>query len=261
MSPFSLLLVLAVIQGLAEFLPISSSGHLVIAQRLLPGGAELSDGIGVEIMLHLGTLVAVLVHYRKRIQLLVRGIFGQGDSVVEQRSYLAKLVVATLPAVIAGLFVFDTDSYLFNSSTTAAYGLLFTAAVLFSARFASHGSTAISFYKAAAVGLAQAIAILPGISRSGSTIIAARHLKIAPQQAEDFSFIMAIPTIVGAAVLKLPDADFSTLAPLDLGCALMVSFVVGLFALKVVHKVVQKRKMYLFAPYCLLVAIFVLAST
>ena len=109
--------------------------------------------------------------------------------------------------------------------------------------------------------LAQAIAILPGISRSGSTIIAARHLKIAPQQAEDFSFIMAIPTIVGAAVLKLPDADFSTLAPLDLGCALMVSFVVGLFALKVVHKVVQKRKMYLFAPYCLLVAIFVLAST
>jgi undecaprenyl-diphosphatase len=260
MSPLLLLLVLAVIQGLSEFLPISSSGHLVIAKQFLPGGGQLVDGVGIEIMLHLGTLVAVLIHYRKRIGQLIAGVFGKSSDTSEQRDYLGKLIVATIPTVIAGLFVFDTDSFFFVSPVSAAYGLLFTAVVLLSSKFASKTGAELSSPKAMLIGLSQAIAILPGISRSGSTIIMARHLKIGRQQAEDFSFLMAIPTILGAAIFKLPDADFSKISVVEISSSLVLSCLVGLLALRVVHSVVQKHQMHLFAPYCVVMALVVLTK-
>ena len=105
---------------------------------------------------------------------------------------------------------------------------------------------------------------MPGISRSGSTIVMARHLKINAQQAEDFSFLMAIPVIIGAAVLKLPQLDFEKglgLSAIEISVALLLSCVVGLIALHVLHRVLQKRRLHLFAPYCLAVAIIVLLTT
>ena len=272
MSPLLLLLVLAVIQGLAEFLPISSSGHLVLAGQLLPGGEKLPDGVGVEILLHLGTLFAVFIHYRARIARLVTNLLSKSLAGSEQRDYLFKLIIATIPAVLAGLFVFDTDSTFFKSTDVVACGLIFTSLVLLSSKLirepgslvTTDAEQPISLSKAILIGIAQAVAILPGISRSGSTIVMARHLKINAQQAEDFSFLMAIPVIIGAAVLKLPQLDFEKglgLSAIEISMALLLSCVVGLIALHVLHRVLQKRRLHLFAPYCLAVAIIVLLNT
>jgi undecaprenyl-diphosphatase len=270
MSPLLLLLVLAAIQGLAEFLPISSSGHLVLAGKLLPGGEQLPNGIGVEIMLHLGTLFAVLIFYRARIGRLITGLFSASSEGSLQRDYLFKLIVATVPAVLAGLYLFDTDSAFFQSVDLVAVGLVFTALVLLSSQLIKEPSTepsidapepSISFGRALLIGIAQAVAILPGISRSGSTIVMARHLKINAQQAEDFSFLMSIPTIIGAAILKSPQLDLEKglgLSAIEVCASLLLSCIVGLIALHLLHGVIQKRKLHVFAPYCLAVAAAVL---
>jgi undecaprenyl-diphosphatase len=261
MSPLLLLLVLAVIQGLSEFLPISSSGHLVLAETLLPGGEQLPKGVGIEILLHLGTLAAVVFHYRERISLLITGVFQKSGEGTHQRHYFLKLLVATVPAVIAGVFIFDTNGNFFSSTTVVAGGLLITAIVLFSSMFAKSSSGEITYLNAFLIGVAQAFAIVPGISRSGSTIIAARHLKIPPQEAENFSFLIAIPAILGAAILKLPELDIKQglgLSAVEIALTLMLSCVVGLIALRLLHSVLQQRKLYIFAPYCLVVAVLVL---
>ncbi|MDP6963806.1 MAG: undecaprenyl-diphosphate phosphatase [Planctomycetota bacterium] len=263
MSPFSLLLLLAVIQGLSEFLPISSSGHLAIAENFLPGGSELPTGVEVEILLHLGTLGAVLIHYRQRIARLLSGLTKTGEEGFEQRHYLLKLIIASVPAAFVGLFVFDTDSEFFNSMTLAASGLLFTSIILLSSKMATGEQEQIGYLSAILIGCAQAIAVIPGVSRSGSTIIAARHLKIAPQSAENFSFLMAIPTIGGAAILKLPQLDLSNglnIGSTEIASVLILSCVVGLIALRFLHQVLHKQKLYYFAPYCGALALIVLAA-
>ncbi len=132
MSPLLLLLVLAVIQGLAEFLPISSSGHLVLAGELLPGGEKLPDGVGVEILLHLGTLFAVFIHYRARIARLLTNLLSKSLAGSEQRDYLFKLIIATIPAVLAGLFLYDADNDFLENTHVVAFGLIFTLLVLLS---------------------------------------------------------------------------------------------------------------------------------
>jgi len=251
-------LLLAVVQGLTEFLPISSSGHLVLVEEALSGSAGAGEGGGAGILLpvvlHLGTLVAVAIVYRRDVRDLLLGL-------VRGRPREALLVVlATLPAVVVGFTFRDAFHELFASGRTAAAGLLATGAVLLvSDRVrrrnvaAGGGRTELTFVDALLIGLAQAVAILPGVSRSGSTIAVGMMRGIEPLAAARFSFLMSIPAILGAAVLEggaflehPPARDELAL----LGWGLLVAALVGWAALRVLIAFLNRGAFVWFAAYC-----------
>jgi undecaprenyl-diphosphatase len=193
---------LGLVQGLTEFLPVSSDGHLVIVQRLL-GITE--KGIVFEIVVHVATLASVLIFYRERVSALVRGVLARQP---EALRYGGKLALATLPAVAAALAFGEFLESQFESARAAAYGLLATGVVLWTTRhrIASSGAVGeIAWSTAFWMGCAQAIAILPGVSRSGLTLAAALALGVAPVAAAEFSFLMSVAAIAGAAVWTFPD--------------------------------------------------------
>ena len=261
-----LLLLLAVLQGLTEFLPISSSGHIGLLKVYLGEeyNLEAFPSMGtIVILLHLGTLLSVLFFYRSPVALLLKGFFGIGQKqdVVAQRRYSLFLLIATLPAAIIGLLLqswLGTDSDFFESSSLIAFCLIITSLFLFSVKGKSEGGSNLDFQKSLLIGCAQACAILPGISRSGATIVAAQHLKIPIKKAEEFSFLLAIPVIAGGAVLSLPDADFGELGVFNIFLSIFVSALVGLLALFLLNKVLKKKKLHWFSLYCFLLAFFVL---
>jgi len=192
---------LGLVQGLTEFLPVSSSGHLVLFGALL--GVE-EEGILFEVAVHAATLIAVVVFYRDRVASLVMGALrGNADA----WRYGMKLVVATLPAVgvvlVAGAFL----EGLYDTLAPIGLGLWFTGAAVYSTRWslpAAH-SAEPGWGAAFLIGVAQAIAIVPGVSRSGSTVAAGLALGVAPAAAAEFSFMMSIVAILGAVVRKLPE--------------------------------------------------------
>jgi undecaprenyl-diphosphatase len=191
---------LGLVQGLTEFLPVSSDGHLVIAQRLL-GIHE--QGMVFEIVVHVATLASVLLFYRARVAQLVMGVLARRP---EAWRYGGKLVVATLPAVVATLAFGDFLESLFESARAAAVGLLVTGAVLWTTRHArAVGQAEPGWWVALLMGCAQAVAILPGVSRSGLTLATALALGLAPGAAAEFSFLMSVAAILGAAVWALPE--------------------------------------------------------
>jgi undecaprenyl-diphosphatase len=189
---------LGLVQGITEFLPISSDGHLVIAEELL-GVHE--QGIVFVVAVHVATLLSVLIFFRARVLALVRGVLARsGDA----WSYGGKLVLATLPAVVAGLGALDFFESLFEQPWTAGAGLLFTGACLWTTRRTQPTARAPepTWAQAFWIGCAQVLAIAPGISRSGTTVATALAFGVAPLAAAEFSFMMAIPAIVGAALLQ-----------------------------------------------------------
>jgi undecaprenyl-diphosphatase len=193
---------LGFVQGVTEFLPISSDGHLVIFQELL--GIH-QKGILFEVAVHVATLLSVLVFFRGRILALVRGaLAGNRDA----WRYGGKLALATLPAVVAGLVALDFFEALFERPWTAGAGLLITGTCLWTTRatLPRARATEPTWLQALLIGCAQVTAIAPGISRSGTTVATALAFGIAPLAAAEFSFLMAIPAITGAAVLQLPEA-------------------------------------------------------
>ncbi len=198
---------LGFVQGLTEFLPVSSSGHLVMAQSLL--GLEES-GVVFEVAVHVATLVSVLVFYRRRVGELVVDTLKRRPEAI---AYVGKLGVATLPAVALVLVAGDFLEGLFDRPPVVGFALLTTGAILWSTRSTLPGARGETpgFTDALWIGCAQAFAIVPGISRSGSTVATALALGIAPTAAAEFSFLMSIPVILGAAVLKL--GELAAIAP------------------------------------------------
>lgn len=240
--------VLGVVQGLTEFLPVSSSGHLVVAERAL-GVAR--QGVVVEVALHVATLGAVLLVYRRRIWGLLAGL-TRNDG--RSWRYLALLAVATLPAGLAGVMLGDWFQRAFDSLAIVGVDFLLTGAILWSTRSPAARATGSepSWRGAGGIGLAQAFAILPGISRSGSTVAAALWAGVRPTQAAEFSFLMSIPVIAGAAVLELPKLGNET-AGVGAG-PLAVSFVAALLAgvgaIKLLVRLLERGAFHRFAPYC-----------
>lgn len=243
-------LVLGVVQGLTEFLPISSSGHLVIAQELL---AFESRGVAVEILVHVATLIAVAIVYRNKIAWLFVGLVrGRREAL----SYVGLIALATVPAVAVGFGLEDVLVDSFESLTVVGVNLIVTGAILWSTRWAPAGDPLQPRPRPAfLVGAAQAFAILPGISRSGSTIAAGMWLRWSPEAAAEFSFIMAIPAIAGAAVLRFPDLaqSGSDLGWFPAACAFVAALVTGVWAIRFLVGLLRRRALHLFAPYCLAV--------
>jgi undecaprenyl-diphosphatase len=238
--------ILGVIQGLTEFLPVSSSGHLVLAEALL--GVH-PPGVTFEVVVHLGTLLAVLVYFRSRIIELVRSVFD--SKMKKSRAFLGYLILGTIPAGVIGVAFRGFFEAAFDSPVMAAVMLLVTGLILLSTRFAPKKKQPTTALRAFLIGLGQAVAILPGISRSGSTISAGLLLGVKPAEAAEFSFLLAVPAIGGAAVLSLD--DLSQL-PADqmgqYGLGLVVSFVVALGAVYLVLESIRRGKFEYFAYYC-----------
>ena len=238
-------LLLGVLQGLTEFLPVSSSGHLVLAQELM-GVAR--PGAALEIAVHLGTLVAVLWHYRRDVSAIARDVLVNGP--------LARLgwtvVVGTLPAVLVGLFLKDRVEAALDSPRIAAACLVATGVLLLLTRFARRREGEPGFGHALIVGVAQAVAILPGVSRSGSTIGTALFLGDEPVRAARFSFLLSIPAILGATVLTVKDGGFAASGELpQLVVAAVAAFVSGLLALVLLLRVLAAGRLSMFGPYCI----------
>ena len=187
--------VLGILQGATEFLPISSSGHLVMAQAVLD--IEV-PGVLFEVWVHLATLLSILLIYRNRIAELSKGILGKDRSALE---YIALVGLATLPAVVAGLFLGDLVKVMFDSPVIPGVALLVTGAVLWTSRKISIPSVGDrpGWIGALVIGLVQAFALIPGISRSGTTVVTALWLGLKTEDAAAFSFLMAIPVIFGVA--------------------------------------------------------------
>ncbi len=240
-------LVLGLLQGLTEFLPISSSGHLVLAQEAL-GVHE--PGAALEIAVHVGTLLSVLVYYRRDIIDIARDVVCRGPA-----ARLGWMVVAgTIPAVLVGLFLKDDIERALDSPRFAAAGLLVTGTFLLLTRLARRRPSEPGFAYAIIVGCAQSVAILPGISRSGSTIGTGLLLGDDPVRAARFSFLLSIPAILGAAVLMFADGGMSGGPPAGmLIVAGAVSFASGLASIAFLIKLLGRGGLAWFGPYCLLV--------
>lgn len=247
------LLLLAVVQGIGEFLPISSSGHILLANELWQsaGGEPLPDLLGAEIVLHGGTLLSILVVYRQRIVRLLS----------EDRRMIGLLLVGTLPAVAVGLPLHEIaplKQYLQNSFLAGCL-LPFTGLMLLWSGRRDEGSTEygqITYWQALVIGMAQALAILPGISRSGATIVAGLGMGLRRDAAASFSFLLAIPAILGAVVLEAKDFAgnrVSSSEATELLAAAGVSFVVGLAALALLLRWLRQGRLQPMAWWCIAV--------
>ena len=241
-------IVLAVVQGLTEFLPVSSSGHLAVAQHLL---GFTPPGLSLEIILHAGTLLAVLLFYRKRIIEIVLSFDWR---------YAAAILLSMIPAGIGyKLFKAELEAVTANMTAVGAC-LMFTGFVLCLTAMISkrrNERAAVTWLDAVIVGSAQAVAMLPGVSRSGSTISTARLLGIEPAKAAEFSFLMLVPVIAGAALLDLKDlvkdgtAGGPSATSLLLGAA--VAAVVGYGSILGINRILHAGRFWWFGVYCLVI--------
>jgi len=253
---------LGAIQGATEFLPVSSSGHLVIAQSLL--GVKLEGGglLAFDVCLHFGTLLAVLVFFRNEIVQIVSSYFksasderpSRGFSVREARRLGLYIIIGTIPAAIAGPLLNDFFEGLVSNAISAAFMLLITGAILWGTRWVGYnvrGVMQIGWVRTLIIGCAQALAIIPGISRSGSTIAGGLYLGVNRDLAARFAFLLAIPAIAGATVFKLGDlANFSDEIIIATIAGTIVAFAVGLACIKWLLHVVRRGHISWFAPYC-----------
>ena len=283
---FGASLLLGIVQGLTEFLPVSSSGHLVLGRAFLPDEALRSPGVLFEIVVHLGTLAAALIYLRREVLGLLRSLVGIGgatpegrDTVRAGRRLVGLLLVASIPAAIVGVAFQDQIHHAFSGIGFAAGGLVLTGAVLLYFRrptaAAADGATAAAEAGAATptgaiprlprglgdalwMGVAQAAAIFPGVSRSGLTIVAGRQRGVSPADAARFSFLLSAPAIAGATLLEGASAlgsgalaaAGSTVA-LELTVGFLTAFVAGTFALRWVFDWLARERFHQFGWYCL----------
>ena len=258
MSEFQALL-LGILQGLTEFLPVSSSGHLEIGHALL--GVDTSNNLLFALVVHFATVLSTVVVFRKDITELLKGLlaFKWNDETI----YVSKLIVSSVPVLILGLLFQDEIEQLFTSNLILVGSMLLVTAILLSlTHFAKKTDGKITFFKAIIIGIAQALAVIPGISRSGATIASGLLLGSKRENVAKFSFLMVLIPILGAAFLDLAGNKITTsndISTLTLLIGFISAFVSGLFACAWMIKIVKRGKLIYFAIYCMvigLIAIF-----
>ncbi|MCR5237631.1 MAG: undecaprenyl-diphosphate phosphatase [Lachnospiraceae bacterium] len=265
-------IILGIIQGLAEFLPISSSGHLAIIQNLFH--IETETGLLFDVLLHIGTLTAIFIVFWKDIVKLIIEFFGiiadffrhfrDPDLIVlssAYRRFVLLIIVSTIPTAILGYIGRDFVAYASTTLLLPGIGLIITSILLFICDRIGDGRKGIkkiTYLNAFEIGIAQGVATLPGISRSGTTIAACLMLGIKKETAVKYSFIMSIPAVLGAAILELKDAagttvEVGTVVAYIIG--MVVSAVVGYFAIRVMINVVRRKRYLYFSIYCLVIGL------
>jgi undecaprenyl-diphosphatase len=241
--------ILGLVQGLTEFLPVSSSGHLVLGQVFL---GVRTEGILLEVLLHLGTTLVVILFYKREVFELLRPRFD-----AKRNRYRLAILVGLIPAGLVGVLLREPIESLFENPVTTSVELACTGLFLLATRYAKEGDRVVTPWTGFLIGVAQAVAILPGISRSGATIGTALFLGIRRKEAAEYSFVMSIPAILGAALLTArelrgAEGEASFLVPALLGTA--VAIVSGYFALRFLVGVVRAGRLHLFGWYCLALA-------
>lgn len=271
---------LGLVQGLTEFLPVSSSGHLEIGKALL--GVETTDDLLFTTMVHAATVLSTIVVFRKEILDLLKGFFcGIRDLKIsedasgrktlvcnDQTDYLLKMVVSMLPVLVVGLFFKDEVEALFGSIQVVGGALIVTALLLFFSDYASRPGrksifpaneyrNGLSYWQAFAVGLGQAFAVVPGLSRSGTTISTGLICGVRRDVMAQFSFLMVLVPILGETFLEIVGGEFgaSSVGAAALVLGFVSAFLSGLFACKVMIALVRRAKLSWFALYCLAAAI------
>ena len=249
-------IILGIIQGLTEFLPVSSSGHLELGKAILGDNSVQEESLLFTVVLHFATALSTIVVFRKDIWEIISGLFQFKWN--EESQFSAKIIVSMLPAVFVGLF-FEKQLEAFFEGNVRFVGfmLIFTAILLYFADKAKDTDKKVSFGNAFLVGISQAIAMLPGISRSGATISTSVLLGVDKSKAARFSFLMVVPLIFGkiAKDLMSGELNFSGENNIAMGAGFIAAFVAGLAACTWMIKLVRKSKLSYFAIYCLLVGL------
>ncbi len=250
---------LGIVQGLTEFLPVSSSGHLVVIQSFFPGfhGEELA----FDVVLHLGTLMAVVIYFRNDL-LALTGALKPGAEGGRERMLLLWIILATIPTGLIGFLGKDIFRQLFSIPRLVGVTLLITALLLWLAERIPTGKRTqheSGWWRSLLIGLAQGLAILPGISRSGATIATAMFTGLDRIEAARFSFLISIPAIMGATLLDLPAITrLSGQATVPLIIGFITSLLTGYAALGLLMFVVRRGRLVYFSIYCVIVGVTVL---
>ena len=244
-------LILGIVQGLTEFLPVSSSGHLELVKAIFGSDYEQQQGLLVTITLHAATAFSTIFVFRKDIVMILSDLlrFKRGESL----NFSLKIILSMIPAVIIGLFFEDFIASLFvGKIALVAVMLMITALLLFLADRVNENNKELNYSNTFYIGVIQAIAILPGISRSGATIALAVLLKIDRNKAARFSFLMVIPLILGSMAKSVMDGDLSqdSTALLPLLVGFVSAFITGVFACRWMVTLVKKSQLKYFSFYC-----------
>ena len=249
-------IILGVIQGLTEFLPVSSSGHLELGKAILGDESIPEESLLFTVVLHFATAFSTIVVFRKDILEIIKGVFSFKWN--EDTQFITKIVISMLPAIFVGLFFEEQLEQLFGSSVLlVGFMLIITAALLFLADKAKNTDKKVSFKNAFVIGISQAIAILPGISRSGATISTSVLLGNDKTKAARFSFLMVVPLIFGKIAKDVFSGDltYSSDNFTALSVGFIAAFIAGLFACTWMIALVKKSKLSYFAIYCVIVGI------
>ena len=265
-------IIIGLVQGLTEFLPVSSSAHLIFAQQAL----GVSDvGLAFDVLMHVGTLVAVIVYFYNDIINMIKGFLlslidlKEGKFIPEMKKdpykKLAWLtILATIPVGVVGVLFNDIVESMFQGLTIPAFLLLITGCLLYVSQRMNSGRIDVrnlTLKEALIMGCGQALAILPGLSRSGTTIAAGLFAGLDKEFAAKFSFILSIPAILGAAVFQLKDLSGGSV---EIGACIagfIVAVISGYFAISVLLKIVREKSLDIFAYYCWIVGIIVLVGS
>ena len=246
-------IILGIVQGLTEFLPVSSSGHIEIAKALL-GISKQEQNLLMTIVLHAATALSTIFVFRKDIKEIIRGLLQFKWN--KEFQFSLKIIISMIPATIIGLFFENEIELLFGEQILfVGCMLIVTGLLLFLADKAKNTNQNVNFFHALIIGISQAIAILPGVSRSGATISTSVLLGIDREKAARFSFLMVVPLILGKMAKDIISGDIliesTTLMPLLTGFT--AAFITGLFACKWMIQLVKKSKLKYFSFYCFLV--------
>lgn len=256
-------IILGAVQGLTEFLPVSSSGHLQLAKELL--GVEIEENLTFDVTLHAATVLSTIVVLWSEIWRLVRGVFSRGMN--PQKSYFLKLVISMIPIGIVGFLLRDKiDALLGSEYIMVVVGcmLLFTATLLTFAYYARpRQRDTISYRDAFIIGVGQAMAAMPGLSRSGTTIATGLLLGNEKSAVATFSFLMVLAPILGQTILDVADGGMamSDIGMMPLVAGFITAFIVGCLACKFMIGIVKRGKLIWFALYCAIVGVVAICST
>jgi len=264
-------IILGIVQGLSEFLPISSSGHLVLFQEILNFRPQ---GITFEIFVHFGTLMAVFIAFREDIWKMIKTLpgmpkfFANGLKIYSEedefRTLSLYIIISTIPAGIIGLVFKDKIELFFESSFLVLVALFVTGLINWSSRYTKESLQTMNSFQAFIIGIAQAFAIIPGISRSGSTIITALWMGINREKAARFSFLLSIPVILGPSILQFNDLVKSPPQSAEiiyLISGTLAASISGYFAIIWLLEIVRRKKLEWFGIYCIVISIVGLVIT
>lgn len=253
-------ILLGIVQGLTEFLPVSSSGHLQIAKELL--GVEIEQNITFDVTLHAATVLSTIVVLWPELWRLIKGCFSRRFN--EEQAYVLKVILSMIPAGVVGVLFADEIEALFSSLWFVGLMLLLTAALLSFAYYAKpRQKREISYRDAFVIGLAQAAATMPGLSRSGSTIATGLLLGDEKSSVAHFSFIMVIPVILGKMLLDIVSGEMATMSvPTEaLISGFIAAFISGALACRFMIEIVKRGRLIWFAAYCAIVGCICLITT